>query len=305
MKFLTLASPAFAGSLLRGSTQTGLSPGYVADLLINVEDQWIDEAARPDGLHAMEDSCGDIAMAMVQGSEGDESKVEEYLNTVCSEPAFKKATGWHEGLCRTFAQKMTAFMMNSDAEYNRNYLDVKKVCASFYKDVESTGAVEEKRREAARKGAAEEAKKKLDEAKKRVAEEEMKKAERLAAEAKKKQDDALKKAEEERKRAEEEKKKADARLAKQRAEDAARTKAELEKKQKAAVAAKPAAAHNKPPPKPKGPKGGKTVSAAKAVVKPTATVAAAAAKSSDPKDKKKDGKKKDGDKKGNKGDKKR
>lgn len=164
MLCLAFLASAATALLLRGRESVSLEPDYVADLLLSVQEEWINDAVRPNGLPAMKESCAKVATAIIQGSEGDESKVEEYFDTVCSQKVFTQARPWQGDLCRSFAQKMTS-AMKSDPEYNRNYLDVEKVCASLYAEVERTGAVEDKRREQARIEAEAAAKKKREEEK--------------------------------------------------------------------------------------------------------------------------------------------
>jgi len=173
MKFLLASS--VSSELLRGLAheKVKLEPGYAADLFINVEDQWINEASQLDGLKRVQASCGQIATAIIQGSEGDESKVEEYLSTVCNQPIFAKSQQWHKGLCQSFSSHMTSYLERNDAEYNRNYLDVKKICTAFYQDISNVGEVEEKRREAQAKADKEaEIRKKIEEERKKAEEKE-------------------------------------------------------------------------------------------------------------------------------------
>jgi hypothetical protein len=173
MKFLLVSS--VSSELLRGLAheKVKLEPGYAADLFINVEDQWINEASQLDGLKRVQASCGQIATAIIQGSEGDESKVEEYLSTVCNQPIFAKSQQWHKGLCQSFSSHMTSYLERNDAEYNRNYLDVKKICTAFYQDISKVGEVEEKRRDAqAKADKEEEIRKKIEEERKKVEEKE-------------------------------------------------------------------------------------------------------------------------------------
>jgi len=190
-----LASAATA-LLLRGRESMSLEPDYVADLLLSVQEQWINDAVTPNGLLAMQESCSKIASSIVQGSEGDVNKVDEYLDIVCSQNVFTKARPWMGDLCRSFAQKMTA-AMKSDAEYNRNYLDVRKVCSSLYSDVEHTGAVEDKRREQAKKEEEEAAKKRAAEEAKQAAEKKKKSITDAVEKKKRVTEEGIKKAAEE------------------------------------------------------------------------------------------------------------
>merc|ERR550534_3425478 len=104
----------------------------------------------------MKDSCEKVTESIVQGSDGNRERVEEYMGTVCDQKAFGS---WEKVLCKKFAVGINDFM-RSDDEYNRDYLQPAKFCKSFYEVVQGTAAVEEKRREALRIKALEEAAKK-------------------------------------------------------------------------------------------------------------------------------------------------
>jgi len=215
-----------AVAVLRGTVQFTMEPELVANLLSDVEHAWVEAAATQDGLNKMKDSCEKVTESIVQGSDGNRERVEEYMGTVCDQKAFGS---WEKVLCKKFATGINDFM-RSDDEYNRDYLQPAKFCKSFYEVVQGTAAVEEKRREALRIKALEEAakKKKDDEAKAKAAAELKKKREQEAAkkrelEEKKKKEEAAKK------KKEEENKKIRAAKAKSSEESVKKAKAEMEK----------------------------------------------------------------------------
>merc|ERR1712096_250469 len=139
-----------------------MEPELVANLLVEVERSWVEDAVKNGGIDSMRDSCVKVASAIIQGSDGDRDRVGDYMDVVCGE---KSIQSWEKQMCLNFSQKITDFM-RSDVEYNRDYLNVAKFCTSFYEVVEGTAEVEEKRRiqakAAAEAAAIESAKKKKE-----------------------------------------------------------------------------------------------------------------------------------------------
>lgn len=237
---LSLAAVA-QGARLRHSQHGQMNPGAVAHILVQVEDKWLQQAmafaacntSDASGSACTEGamgefvaSCKTVVGAMVEGSSGDKSVINEYLGDVCGQGELQ---GWKQQLCGNLTQALSN-AMSEDSYTNREDMNFEKICSSFMTQGFLKRAVEEEkaREEAERVRAAKEA----EEARKR-AEEEAK-----AEEAKKKAEEAQAKAEAAKKAADEaakkrEEAKAEAAEAKRKQDEAA----EAEEKKKQAEAA--------------------------------------------------------------------
>jgi len=129
---------------------TALHPELVAQLLMQVEDDWKMEAGlfvscngtmgsdtKCNGArNAFERSCSKVVGAVLGGSGGDKDKATEYLGDICRQPALQ---GWKHDKCQSFADGVLNTM--TDNEYqNRNYFDTSKVCTGLWSNL----AAEEK-----------------------------------------------------------------------------------------------------------------------------------------------------------------
>lgn len=177
---VTLFAPAVA--LFREMGQFHMEPELVGDLLHEVETRWVDLAAHGPGeaKKEMTDSCVKVVSSIVQGSDGEKDRVEEYMNVVCAQKALQN---WEHDMCSQFAAGIQNFM-SGDPEFNRDMLNVEKFCTKFYTVVENEAEVVAKKRkleeEAMRKAKTDAAKAKIEEAKKK-AEMAKEKAARIAA----------------------------------------------------------------------------------------------------------------------------
>jgi len=177
---VTLFAPAVA--LFREMGQFHMEPELVGDLLHEVETRWVDLAAHGPGeaKKEMTDSCVKVVSSIVQGSDGEKDRVEEYMDVVCAQKALQS---WEHDMCAQFADGIQNFM-SGDPEFNRDMLNVEKFCTKFYTVVENEAEVVAKKRkleeEAMRKAKTDAAKAKIEEAKKK-AEMAKEKAARIAA----------------------------------------------------------------------------------------------------------------------------
>lgn len=170
-----------------------------------------------------EKSCSKIIAAVVQSSDGERSRVAEYLNVICAEKEL--GTGWKQQQCKSLASVVTS-KMSAEALNNREAFDSEGLCKKIWPQflVMEQDAVRKERAERlekARKEAEEKAAQEKKEAEER-AERERKEAEARAA-AEKAEAEAKEKAAEEAKKREEAEKAAElVRLHKAKAEEAKR-----------------------------------------------------------------------------------
>jgi len=132
-----------ATAILRGASQniemniaiSVMHPAEVGKLLHQVELRWeetrlsalqnqIDEKV---GVEDMVKSCSKVAMAIIEGSEGDKDKVVEYMQDVCSSTSDVDQTE----KCQQFSKGIEG-AMSDDMEVNRNELDLSKFCQAFW-----------------------------------------------------------------------------------------------------------------------------------------------------------------------------
>jgi len=133
--------------------QLRLEPVVVSELLREVEEKWVELAVADDKTQMVE-SCATVARSIVQGSDGDKDRVQEYMDAVCDDSSIKAANDWEHALCQSFAHSLGKSMDGGDAEYNRDSLDTAHFCSGFYATVETAAAARKKERRARDKAAA-------------------------------------------------------------------------------------------------------------------------------------------------------
>merc|ERR1719156_416347 len=193
---------ALRGSVQKSELLTDMRPEVVSKLLGEVTDQWVmdfvsvmsnasDQAAK---YSSMEKSCSTVTKSIVAGSDGDEDRVAEYMQEVCSRSSSK--------MCTSFAKGIDDAMIG-DANFNRNNLKVASFCKTFWNTDVQTAANEKKvqieadEKAAAEKKAAEEkAAAEQKEAEEKAAAEKKAAEEKAAAEAAEKAEADKKAAEE-------------------------------------------------------------------------------------------------------------
>jgi colicin import membrane protein len=167
-------------ALLRGTAQgTDLSlalndmhPEAVNKLLHAVELRWEESRSlvlenktdASDAENEMLHSCKKVARAIIDGSEGDKDKVVEYMQDVCT---VNTAAGEEDkSKCMAFSSAIEKSMAD-DARFNRDELDLAKLCQSYWAGpVTAAAEVQARTDEAdAAKKAQEEAEKAAEEAK--------------------------------------------------------------------------------------------------------------------------------------------
>merc|ERR1719409_335001 len=77
---------------------------------------------------AFDASCSTVVNALVQSSDGDRSKVSEYMGTVCGEHELQ---GWQLERCQSLASAVVSDM-SADSAGNRNDLNIQDVCHGFW-----------------------------------------------------------------------------------------------------------------------------------------------------------------------------
>lgn len=139
---VTLSILNLRHALEGGKGSWKLQPDRVARLMVNVEQTWNDQARHcsnqgmededcKNATSAFTESCGKMARAIVQGSDGKKDVVEQYLHLVCEEHSLAGSLG---DRCRSFEGALLAAM--SDNTYdNREELDVVGVCSSFWQSM--------------------------------------------------------------------------------------------------------------------------------------------------------------------------
>jgi len=133
---------AKAGSVL---LQAEMQPEMVAQTLKNVEGEWRAQVvlfarcdpkkkeARTlvncqDAPASFGKSCGIVVGAIVQGSNGDNTVIQEYMSSVCSQSII---TGWRQKQCQSLALALNN-AMTGDFYENRNNFQSQKVCDSMW-----------------------------------------------------------------------------------------------------------------------------------------------------------------------------
>jgi hypothetical protein len=211
------AAAAIRGTGHKTELSTDMRPEVVSKLLSQVTEQWTMEFVstlsnstnEPEAYSKMEKSCLTVSRSIIEGSDGDEDRVAEYMQEVCSRSSNK--------MCASFAKGMDDAMIG-DANFNRNSLKLAQFCKTYWNaDVKTAAQAKMEQMKADEKAAAD-----------LRAAEEKEAAEKKAAEEKAA---AEKKAEEEKAAAE--KKAADEKAAEEKA--AADKKAAAEAAEKAAV----------------------------------------------------------------------
>lgn len=229
-----LASFSLSTAELRGAHRghgflaVDMQPDVVAHTLLNVEGQWRTQAAQTarnnaSASAAFQKSCATVIDAIVQGSNGDKKRVNEYMNIVCSRSELQ---GWHQQRCEDLATAVESAMV-FDQGGNREHVNVSHVCTGFW-----SRFVVEEREVAAKERSEQEQRAKETEAQRIVVEQEETK--RIADEQDRKEKEETKQRSEDAKRQAEE---AAAQLAAKKAEteqQAAEAKLQLEKAQKVA-----------------------------------------------------------------------
>merc|ERR1719156_209981 len=133
---------------LRGSGQksellTDMRPEVVSKLLSEVTDKWVmdfvsvktNASDQATAYSNMEKSCLTVTKSIISGSDGDEDRVAEYMQEVCSRSSSK--------MCTSFAKGMDDAMIG-DANFNRNTLKVTNFCKTFWNTDVKTAAEAEK-----------------------------------------------------------------------------------------------------------------------------------------------------------------
>lgn len=161
MRFIALVfsimGPAAA---LRGLGQkaellTDMRPEVVSKLLGEVTNQWVTDfmsvlsnsSDESQAYSKMEKSCLKVTNSVVAGSDGDEDRVAEYMNEVCSTASFN--------MCTSFAKGMNTAMIG-DANFNRNNLKFAQFCKNFWNaDVQTAAQAKKEQLAADEKVAAE------------------------------------------------------------------------------------------------------------------------------------------------------
>merc|ERR1719463_812595 len=142
---LCVLTPAAA---LRGSGQksellTDMRPEVVSKLLSEVTDKWVmdfvsvktNASDQATAYSNMEKSCLTVTKSIIAGSDGDEDRVAEYMQEVCSRSSSK--------MCTSFAKGIDDAMIG-DANFNRNNLKVASFCKTFWNTDVQTAANEKK-----------------------------------------------------------------------------------------------------------------------------------------------------------------
>jgi len=132
------------------ATTSALRPELVAQLLMQVEDDWKREAGqfvscnRTMGSEApcnaarkaFGGSCSKVVGAVLGGSDGDKDKATEYLGDICRQPSLQ---GWRRDKCNSFARGLLG-AMSENGFSNRNFFDSSSVCTGLWSNI----AAEEK-----------------------------------------------------------------------------------------------------------------------------------------------------------------
>eukprot|EP00746_Dinoflagellata_sp_MGD_P160887 gnl/MRDRNA2_/MRDRNA2_87835_c0_seq1.p1 gnl/MRDRNA2_/MRDRNA2_87835_c0~~gnl/MRDRNA2_/MRDRNA2_87835_c0_seq1.p1 ORF type:complete len:358 (+),score=157.55 gnl/MRDRNA2_/MRDRNA2_87835_c0_seq1:71-1144(+) len=154
---LCVLAPATA---LRGSGQksellTDMRPEVVSKLLGEVTNNWVmdfvhvmsNATDQTQAYSKMEKSCLTVTKSIVDGSDGDEDRVAEYMQDVCSRSS--------SNMCAAFAKSIDVAMIG-DANFNRNSLKLANFCKDFWnKDVQSVAHNKKEQMDAEEKAAAE------------------------------------------------------------------------------------------------------------------------------------------------------
>jgi len=154
---LCVLAPATA---LRGSGQktellTDMRPEVVSKLLSEVTDQWVmdfvnvmtNKTGEPYAYSKMEKSCLTVTKSIVDGSDGDEDRVSEYMQDVCSRSS--------SNMCAGFAKSIDVAMIG-DSNFNRNSLKLANFCKGFWTtDVQGAANKKKEQMDADEKAAAE------------------------------------------------------------------------------------------------------------------------------------------------------
>jgi len=136
-----------AQSTVATRTISRLQPQLVAHSLAAVEEEWKQQAdvfveCNDTAKDAQESetlckspaegfkkSCSKIVAAVVQSSDGERSRVTDYLNTVCGEKEL--GTGWKQQQCSSLAN-VIASKMSAEALNNREFFDSEGLCKNFW-----------------------------------------------------------------------------------------------------------------------------------------------------------------------------
>lgn len=121
-----------------------MRPEIVAHHLVNIEQEWraqagifnecnstsaddslVDCSSAPTAFVA---SCAKVGQAMVQGSQGEKSNVNEYWMDVCSENVLE---GADQRLCQKFGDAVQNGM-SDDSYENRENFNINKICQNFW-----------------------------------------------------------------------------------------------------------------------------------------------------------------------------
>jgi len=190
MKFTAIASlPAVALASVHSNRNflgADMRPDVVAHTLVRVENGWMKDATEfahctadsgecAGFSQAFSKSCSQVVSGVVQGSNGERERTQEYMADVCGQNSI---SGWHKATCLSLRSALSEKMTESSFD-NRESLDVSKIC-----EVAWTALVEEQKvvvaKELAKRQAAE---KKMVEAAAKEAEEQKAAQTRAAAAA--------------------------------------------------------------------------------------------------------------------------
>lgn len=152
------------------ASDTRLQPDVAAHTLVQVEEEWrmgaavyaeckvthgISDPQCDHAVGAFQKSCSTVVTAILQASDGDRHRVQDYMGAVCSESALQ---GWHQQRCSDLAEAVRGAMKFDKAD-NREYVSPALVCKAYWSrfTVEEAQRVvhEQVEREAQEKHAAE------------------------------------------------------------------------------------------------------------------------------------------------------
>merc|ERR1719272_1228537 len=127
-----------------------LRPEVVSKLLGQVSHKWtmgfvgvLRNSTGSDAVKAykdMEKSCVKVSTSVIQGSDGDEERVAEYMKSVCG---VSSITEEDKKMCVAFAHGVDKAMIG-DFEFNRESLDLTKFCKAFWENTVQNAAIEKK-----------------------------------------------------------------------------------------------------------------------------------------------------------------
>jgi hypothetical protein len=128
---------------LASDADTRLQPDVAAYTLVQVEEEWRLGAAAyaecqvthgnsdpqcDQAVEAFQKSCSTVVKAILQASDGDRRRVQDYMGAVCSESVLQ---GWHQQRCSDLAEAVRGAMKFDKAD-NREYVSPALVCSAYW-----------------------------------------------------------------------------------------------------------------------------------------------------------------------------